>query len=274
MGLRAVETPSGEYPAGLDQQHGLVRVIKEMGAELVAEEPTPCHGASQAHRTGRSAVSHGDRFAGVDLFAEIADERRRTADVLASLTPEQMRTPSLCDAWTVRDVAAHLLMPLITPGPKFGVALISHRLNFSRTSEALTADVAQRSDADLVAGLRDNAASRFTPPGLGPQAPLTDVVIHGQDIRRPLGLGREFPPERLAVVLEFLTGPDARRGFVPAARTRGLRFVATDLDWSVGSGAEVIGPGEAVMMAVAGRAVALDDLTGAGVADLANRLAK
>lgn len=222
---------------------------------------------------GHDALRDSDTVGVMDLFAEIADERLRLADLLATLTTEQMRTPSLCEAWTVRDVGAHLLMPLITPGSKFGLAFIRHRFNFDRASEALTASVARRSDAELVAGLRENAASRFTPPGMGPQAPLTDVVIHGQDIRRPLGLKREFPSRRLTVVLEFLTGPDARRGFVPASRIAGLRFIATDVDWSTGTGPEVIGSGEAVMMAVAGRGVALADLTGAGVADLETRLA-
>ena len=51
---------------------------------------------------------------------------------------------------------------------------------------------------------------------------------------------REIPPDRLVEVLEFaLTAPT-----LPAKRNRrGLRLVATDLDWSSGAGPEVSGPG-------------------------------
>ncbi len=208
----------------------------------------------------------------MDLYPAIADERRASADLLAGLSTGQLATPSLCEAWTIRDVGAHLLMPLVTSGPKFGYALLRNRMDFNRASEMLTAQVARRSDAEIVAGLRDNADHRFTPPGLGPEAPLTDLIIHGQDMRRPLGLAHHVDPQRLVVVLGFLTGPDARRGFVPSERIEGLTFRATDLDWTAGAGPEVAGPAEAVLMAIAGRAVALDELTGPGVAELRARL--
>jgi uncharacterized protein (TIGR03083 family) len=98
--------------------------------------------------------------------------------------------------------------------------------------------------------------------------PLTDLLIHGQDIRRPLGLTREFEAHRLRAALDFLASKRAHPGFVPRGRLAGLRLRATDLDWTSGEGAEVSGPGEALMMAMAGRQVALAELTGAGVAEL------
>ncbi len=45
------------------------------------------------------------------LWDDVAAERRAIADLLDTLTPEQWETPSLCGAWTVRDLAAHLVMP-------------------------------------------------------------------------------------------------------------------------------------------------------------------
>ena len=56
-------------------------------------------------------------------------------------------------------------------------------------------------------------------------------------------------------------------------RAHGLRLRATDVDWGHGEGPEVAGPGEAILMSLAGRAVALDDLCGAGLDELATRLA-
>jgi uncharacterized protein (TIGR03083 family) len=99
---------------------------------------------------------------------------------------------------------------------------------------------------------------------------LTDGVIHHQDIRRALGHPRTVPEERLVAALRF--APRARALPAPA-NARGLRLVATDVDWTHGSGPEVTGPGEALLVALAGRPQALADLTGPGVATLAVRIA-
>jgi hypothetical protein len=54
-------------------------------------------------------------------------------------------------------------------------------------------------------------------------------------------------------------------------RIAGLKLTATDVDWSHGNGPEVNGPGEALVMMMAGRLVALDDLSGEGKAVLVTR---
>ncbi len=71
--------------------------------------------------------------------------------------------------------------------------------------------------------------------------------------------------------LDFLVGGRAV-GFVPKSRPAGLRFEATDLDWAWGSGPAVRGTAEALMLALTGRRVALDELQGDGVATLRSRL--
>lgn len=100
----------------------------------------------------------------MDLYATIADERRASADLLG-LSAERSATPSLCDARTVRGAGAHLLVPLVTSGPRFGHALLRDR-NIDRASEKSSAQVAALSDAASVADSRDDADHRFTPPGL------------------------------------------------------------------------------------------------------------
>ena len=190
----------------------------------------------------------------MDHFAEIADERRGFADLIDTLTAEQLATPSLCLGWTVHDIAAHLVLPMVT-------------------NMALTRSLARiKSPAELAALLRKHAESRFTPPvGLGSIAPLTDAIVHAQDARRPLGIAREIPPARLLAILAFQVSPLAARGFVPKARTAGQSFAASDLDWTAGDGPLVQGTGEALMMALCGRRVALDELTGDGLAEFASR---
>jgi uncharacterized protein (TIGR03083 family) len=98
---------------------------------------------------------------------------------------------------------------------------------------------------------------------------LTDGVIHHQDIRRALGHPRTVPQERLVAALEFT--PRARALPAPS-NLRGLRVVATDVDWTHGSGPEVRGPGEALLVALAGRPQGLADLEGPALHTLATRL--
>ena len=207
----------------------------------------------------------------MDYFAEIADERRITADLILTLDAEQLATTSLCDAWTVKQVAGHLVMPLVTPMPAFMVAMAKARGNFDRANDSLSRKVAKKSPAELAGILRDKANFRFTPPGMGPLAPLTDVLVHGQDMRRPLGLTRDFEPARIIAVLDYLTDPDAR-SIVPRTLVADLHFRATDLEWSAGTGPEVAGPAGALMLALANRPTAFDELSGDGVDTLLTRL--
>src|SRR5215211_4126745 len=68
----------------------------------------------------------------VDTFAEIADERRSLAALVSGLTGAQQATQSLCSEWSVRDVVAHLVVPLEVSTPKFVVAMLACRGNFDR----------------------------------------------------------------------------------------------------------------------------------------------
>ena len=58
------------------------------------------------------------------------------------------------------------------------------------------------------------------------------------------------------------------------AKTRiaGIHLVATDTDWTYGSGLEVRGPLLSLIQAMTGRSVALADLTGEGVPLLRSRM--
>ncbi|OMC24976.1 hypothetical protein A5739_23445 [Mycobacterium colombiense] len=202
------------------------------------------------------------------VFAAIADERRALADFLDTLTDEQWAVPSLCQGWMVSDVAAHLVMPLITSKPRFVIEMAKARGNFDKANIALTARVVRSHFNHFAELLRGHADSRFTPPAIGPQAPLTDVVVHGQDIRRPLGQSRSFNVDRQRVVLDFLVTPTARRMFRSPS---GIRWKAIDLDWSHGNGPQVEGPAEALMLTLSGRPAARADLSGEGTMRLPNQ---
>jgi uncharacterized protein (TIGR03083 family) len=207
----------------------------------------------------------------MDVFAAIADERRTLADMLSELSLEQQRAPSLCHGWSVHDVAAHLVMPLEVRMPAFLLTMLACCGDFDRANVRLTRQQAERPFDDVVEVLRRRAASSLTPPGSGPEAPLTDLLVHGLDIRWPLGLVRELPEDRVRTSLAFLVSRSAR-GLVPRGRLDGLRFEADDIDWAHGHGLSVRGRAEALLLALTGRSAALRVLAGDGLPTLRARL--
>jgi uncharacterized protein (TIGR03083 family) len=196
-----------------------------------------------------------------DISAALADERIALADLFDSLTPEQLGTWSLCARWTVHDVAAHLTTLFNISMIAMVVRIAKNRFSFSKAVEQLSKELAARPIDQITTQLREHASDRKHPP-TAPLAPLADIIVHGQDVCRPLGITHEVPFERVSAALEFVTGGRAA-GFVPPSRLRGLRFQATDGDGVWGSGQLIHGPAMSLLMGAMGRRVALADLGGA-----------
>ena len=196
-------------------------------------------------------------------------EREDFAALLESLTPEQWEAPTLCNRWNVRQVAAHSISFDELSWGQLVARFLRGLLIVNRINDLGVADYADRSPGQLVALIRAYANPHGLTAGFGGRIALTDNMIHQQDIRRALSLPRVIDPKRLGVALDFaLTAPTIRG----ARRARGVHLAATDLDWSHGAGPEVQGPCEALLMAMAGRADALKDLSGPGKDKLAQRM--
>lgn len=198
-------------------------------------------------------------------------ERRDLADFLEQLTPDQWQERSLCPEWTVHQVAAHLIsydeLGWLGLLARFGKGLLGP----GDSNAVGVREYSARSPEDLVALIRRYAVPRGLTAGFGGAIALTDGLIHHQDIRRPLGAPRQIPSDRLVAALRMAL----RSPRLPARRNaRGLRLLATDIDWSHGSGPEVTGPAEAVLLAVSGRPAALPDLKGPGLDVLTGRVAQ
>lgn len=196
------------------------------------------------------------------------DEREEFAALLDGLTPQQWESPTLCERWRVREVAVHTVSydELSTAG--LINRFLKGRLNTDRINAIGVADYADRAPEQITAMIRGNTEPHGLTAGFGGRIALTDGMIHQQDIRRSLGIPRTIDPQRLLTALDFVRFAPTIRG---AWRARGVRLVATDLDWSHGNGAEVRGSGEALLMAMAGRRAALADLDGPGKAKFAQR---
>lgn len=204
------------------------------------------------------------------IWDDIAGERRQLADVLEGLTETQLSEPSLCDGWTIKDTAAHLTTTFHTSMPKFMVQMLMSGGFNNANRKAAIREASHRSISDIAEELRANAEHRFTPPGMGAEAPLADIVMHGQDIRRPLAIERDIPEGEARVILDLLVSKKGKFAW-PRGGVSGLRFEATDMEWSSGSGPVVSGNAEALLMAIGGRAVAVEDLTGDGVQEFRAR---
>jgi uncharacterized protein (TIGR03083 family) len=196
-------------------------------------------------------------------------ERTDLADFLATLTPEQWEAPSLCEGWRVRDVVAHVMS--FDSVSALGMFRRAIRARFVDVNQVGVDELASLSTEQLLHRLRAHLRPQRLATTFGGRLALLDVTIHHQDIRRPLGLPRQIPAERLRWVLAAsLRSPE-----LPGWRlARGVRLRTTDLDWSHGSGPEVTGPAEAVLMAIAGRVSVIGELTGPGQPVVARRLAR
>jgi uncharacterized protein (TIGR03083 family) len=198
-----------------------------------------------------------------DVWELVHRERRALVDDLAGLAPEQWEVPSLCGGWTVHDVAAHLVDNARTTRLGIVVAMARARFDFDRQNDQGVAREKGATPADTLERLRAVAGRRTTPPA-PLDSRLVEEVVHGEDIRRPLGVRRDYPTETVErALVHQLRTPVALGG--GKQRAAGLRLVATDVDWSHGEGAEVSGPLVSLLMVVSGRAEALDDLTGPGL---------
>jgi uncharacterized protein (TIGR03083 family) len=203
-----------------------------------------------------------------DMWTAVADERHALAGELAGLTDEQWQTPSLCEGWSVRDVLAHMTGAGSQNPATFLMGFAAAGFNFDKFANRRIAMHLGATPADTIAGFKAIEHSTSAPPG--PKTTwLGEVVVHGEDIRRPLGIVHDYDLEVLKQVADFYKGSNTLIG--SKSRIAGLRLVATDTDWSYGSGDEVSGPLISLVMAMTGRSTACDDLAGPGVGKLRGR---
>lgn len=135
-----------------------------------------------------------------------------------------------------------------------------HRLNH----DVSVRHASSRPAAQLVAELREHAASRRLPPVTSYRNILFDVAVHGQDIALPVG--RAFTVPRDAAVAGATRLWSMGWPFWARRRLRGLRLAATDAGWTAGRGALVEGPIDALLLLLTGRThAAVPSLTGPGI---------
>jgi uncharacterized protein (TIGR03083 family) len=208
-----------------------------------------------------------------DQVWQVIDAQRLSlAGLLEQLSDEEWRQPSLCAGWTVRDVAAHLTLQQVGLGGE--IAMITRwRGSLEQTMhDAACRRAAALRTGQIIARIRGMAGSRRHNFGATYLEPLTDILVHGQDIAIPLGRRHEIPPQAAAAAASRVLSMRWPPPLPSARKAAGFRLTATDTSWSVGEGPEVQGPMAALLLVCTGRLAALPRLSGDGTADLTARL--
>ena len=223
-------------------------------------------------KSHRRVGGAGRRRTAVAMLAEVGDELLSLADQLEALQDHEWEVESLCRGWTVKDVVAHLTLSTRESLAEVVVPLLRSRGDFDLVTAVRARDRAQRfTCTELIAQLRAMAGvdRRFALSGR--LDPLVDVLVHGQDIVRPLNRTRGMAVERAVPALEHVW---ASRFLNPRKRFDGIRFVATDATWARGHGPlELRATAGNLLLVATGRPAGLQGLHGAAVDAAATRLA-
>ena len=202
-----------------------------------------------------------------DVWTAIDGQRRALADLLEGLSADEWRRPSLCDGWTVRQVAAHVALQNTTWAmmPRVVRDLVRHG-GMNGAIHAMACRHAELPVEVIVSEIRDRIGVWRPLPSVTFRETAIDYVVHGQDIAIPLGRTLEMPRD-LAVVAADRVWSRSRM-FHARKRLAGYRFVADDAPWAAGSGQEVRGPIGVLLLLLTGRPAALPRLSGPGAVRL------
>lgn len=203
-----------------------------------------------------------------DTWKHIHAERRQMAEAWTAMSSGQWAAQSWCQGWSVQDTSGHIVAAAEQTPPNFYKELASAGFRFNVFTDRGARRLAAVGPDELVRRLRARTSTTNRPPA-PVMAMLGEIVVHGEDIRRPLGLKHQPPEEALVAVADSWKNSNLLIG--SKRRITGLRLRATDTEWVHGDGPEVSGPLLSLILAMTGRKDVHPDLTGEGVAELGRR---
>ncbi len=203
--------------------------------------------------------------------ASTSSERIQLCSILEELETEEWITASLCDDWTVRDVVGHLTLATHETLRDMIMGMVKARGNFdAMTRDTAINRAAQFEPSALIEQIRATAGSTRRAPMSSPLDPLVDIVVHTQDIVRPLGRNHVPDPDTVGLALDHAVNS---RWYGGPKRFFDVALEATDATWAGGTGDQpVTGSSVDLLLVATGRAAGIDGLTGSGVATLNDRL--
>ncbi len=210
-----------------------------------------------------------------DIWPAIKTERERVLAYLRSLSPDQWNQQSLCDGWMVRDVVAHLAIEYKYTPSNSVLDILKNGFNVNKFIKNTAIKTGKQPVPVLLEMFRATVQERTVPKTLSPFNALADLLVHEQDIRIALGDTWQMPKEPLRLIFSHWEPSNYNFGEKitgVAGRVKNLSFVAEDLEITVGVGDEVRGSAQNILLAITGRRVALDHLSGSGSKILIDRI--
>jgi uncharacterized protein (TIGR03083 family) len=198
----------------------------------------------------------------------IHSERADLAETLTGLQSEQWRADSWCTGWSIKKAVGHVVAAAEQTFPGFYRELAAAGFKFDVFADRGADITSTASNEELIARLRARTTTTNHPPA-PVMAMLGEIIVHGDDIRRPLGLVHRSPDAALVAVADNWKRSNLLIG--AKRRIEGLSLRATDVAWRHGDGPLVQGPLQSLILAMTGRHGALSDLSGEGVSVLEKR---
>lgn len=166
-------------------------------------------------------------------------------------------------------MVAHLIDTAKTTRWSFITGLAAARFDFDRQNEAGVRRERRPDPRHTVEEFR-RVLDRTTTPPANLATRLVEAIVHGEDIRHAVGRRGSYPIEAVVAALDYQLRTSVSMGG-GKQRAAGLHLRASDADVSRGNGALVRGSALALLLAVSGRALAADELSGEGVALMTER---
>lgn len=186
-----------------------------------------------------------------DIWSLVHAERAALIDDLGGLDVAQWQQPSLCTGWSVHDVVAHLVDVAESTRCGFARDMVRAGFDFDRQNDRGIVRAKGSTPAQTLQRLKQ-AATRTTTPLALKGTRIVEEVVHGEDIRRALGLHRAYPPEAVERSLRQQIRTSTRFGGAKEL-VAGVRLVATDTGLTIGTGREIRGTAVELLLACSGR---------------------
>ncbi|RKQ35043.1 maleylpyruvate isomerase family mycothiol-dependent enzyme [Kocuria tytonis] len=200
------------------------------------------------------------------VWNSVHRERAALIGDLRGLGPHDWDVESACRGWRIRDVVAHLVDTAATTPAAFLTGMVRAGFDFDRQNELGVERYRGKRPEELISLLVQVRGRTSGPPRfMAPLATrLVEEIVHGEDVRRPLGLHKKYPPEDIKTAIKYQVATSARFG---GAREKlaGITLVAEDIAWTHGNGSLVSGPALEILMLVCGRSPRSDVVTGPGL---------
>jgi uncharacterized protein (TIGR03083 family) len=203
-----------------------------------------------------------------EIWKNIHEERLQLVDTLAALAPGQWSTDSWCEGWSVQQTVGHVVAAAEQTPANFYKELIAAGFRFNVFTDKAAKRLGSLGPDELIGRLRARTTTTNHPPA-PVMAMLGEIIVHGEDIRRPLAIEHKYPNAALIALADRWKRTNLLIG--AKRRIAGLRLRATDNEWTYGDGPEVSGPLVSLILGMTGRKGAYRDLEGPGVDTLRSR---